>query len=162
MIVVVMGVAGAGKTTVGRLLAERIGAVFVDADNLHPAANIEKMRNRVALSDADRWPWLSTVVDIVKEKRRHGVPVVIACSALKRRYRAFIIRGLGPLRLVLLRGDEHLIATRLRKRRDHFFDASLLGTQVAALEEPSNCIAADIRLPPGRIAGMVAQRLELP
>jgi gluconokinase len=142
MIVIVMGVTGAGKTTVGRLLAERSGWDFADADDFHPAANVEKMRRGVALSDDDRQPWLkslrATITRWIPEKRN----VVLACSALKRSYRRELAAG-PEVRFVYLKGSAELIAERLRARQGHFAGEQILAGQFADLEEPIEANSAE-------------------
>jgi gluconokinase len=133
---VVMGVSGSGKTTIAALLAGRLHWDFEDGDDLHPAANVAKMHAGIPLTDEDRWPWLRAVaawIDAVRAAGRHGV---IACSALKRSYRAIIIGEREDVRLVYLRGDRALIASRLAARHGHFMRADLLQSQLDALEEP--------------------------
>jgi len=142
MIVIVMGVTGAGKTTVGRLLAERSGWDSADADDFHPAANVEKMRRGVALSDDDRQPWLkslrATITRWIAEKRN----VVLACSALKRSYRQELAAG-PEVRFVYLKGSAELIAQRLRSRQGHFAGEQILEGQFADLEEPIEANSAE-------------------
>jgi len=133
----VIGVAGVGKTTVGRLLAERLGWAFLDADDLHPAANVEKMRSGVPLDDADRWPWLDAVGAWIDARLAEGRSSVIACSALKRAYRDRLREGRPGVRVVFLSGAEALVAKRLSDRKGHYWPASLLPTQFAALEPPA-------------------------
>ena len=133
-VILVMGVAGSGKTTVGRALAERLGSAFLDADDLHPAANVEKMRAGHPLTDADRAPWLDAIAAWIDA--REGAPCVIACSALKRAYRARLRRGRDGFRLVFLRGDQALIRSRAADRPGHYWPASLTASQFADLEPP--------------------------
>ena len=137
MILVLMGVSGSGKTTVGSRLAQQLGASFHDADDLHPAANRRKMAAGVALSDGDRGPWLAAVHELVLELERHRRPGVIACSALKRSYRCALLAGTSKTRIVYLRVEPERLARRLRERRGHFFDPDLLPSQLETLEEPS-------------------------
>ncbi|HKU70860.1 MAG TPA: gluconokinase [Burkholderiales bacterium] len=135
-VLIVMGVSGSGKTTVGTLLAERLRWEFRDADSFHPPANIEKMQGGHALTDEDRRPWLEAIaawIDATRRARRRGV---VTCSALKRRYRAALIGEREDVRLVYLKGDEQLIARRIASRKGHFMPAALLGSQFEALEEP--------------------------
>ena len=134
MIAIVMGVSGSGKSTVGRALAERIGAIFLDADDYHPAGNIKKMRSGIPLGDRDRYPWLAAVARAVRAVRqtRNG-RVVVACSALRRRYRAALIRHLGPAHLIYLNASRQLIAERLKTRKGHFMPATLMDSQFAIL-----------------------------
>jgi carbohydrate kinase (thermoresistant glucokinase family) len=135
-VVIVMGVSGCGKSTVGTLLALRLRWEFEDADWFHPASNVDKMHSGIPLTDEDRWPWLNAVaawIDKTRRSARHGV---IACSALKRRYRDALIGDRADVRLVYLKGDETLIARRIATRHEHFMPRSLLHSQFDALEEP--------------------------
>lgn len=134
--IVVMGVSGSGKSTLGAALAARIGARFVDGDDLHPASNREKMAAGVPLNDDDRWPWLDLVATTLCEGSADGRGVVIACSALKRSYRERL-RAAGPfVRFVYLAVDPVEVQGRLNAREGHFFPPHLLASQFAALEEP--------------------------
>lgn len=135
-IVIVMGVAGAGKSTVGAALARRLGCAFADADEFHPPANIAKMRAGTPLDDADRASWLAAIAARIDEWRAGNVGGVIACSALKRAYRNVIIGARPELRLAYLRGAPALIRGRLQQRRHHFMPESLLDSQFETLEEP--------------------------
>jgi carbohydrate kinase (thermoresistant glucokinase family) len=133
---IVMGVAGSGKTTIAEALAARIGWPFRDGDVFHPAANVEKMRSGHPLTDEDRWPWLRAIaaeIDRTREARGH---IVIACSALKRVYRVILIGKRAGVRLIYLNGSRELIGERLRARRGHFMPPQLLDSQFATLEEP--------------------------
>ena len=135
-VVIVMGVAGSGKSTIGGLLASRLHWEFEDADWFHPASNIEKMHQGIPLTDEDRWPWLDAVaawIDATRQSTGHGV---IACSALKRRYRDVLIGDRDNVRLLYLKGDEALIARRIATRHEHFMPPQLLHSQFEALEEP--------------------------
>jgi gluconokinase len=136
-ILVVMGVSGSGKTTVAALLAGRLRWDFEDADDLHPAANVAKMRAGIPLTDADRWPWLHAVASWIDASRAAGRHGVVACSALKRVYRDIIIGGRPDVQLVYLKGDQQLITARLACRHGHFMPAGLLESQFEALEEPT-------------------------
>lgn len=133
--IVVMGVSGSGKTAVGRALAHRWGASFVDADDLHPPENVERMAAGRALDDAARGPWLDAVADAIARPRSGGGQLVVACSALRRRYRARL-REAGPLQFVLLDAPESVVRERLAERTGHFMPASLLADQLATLEHP--------------------------
>jgi carbohydrate kinase (thermoresistant glucokinase family) len=131
-----MGVAGAGKSTVGRDVAERLSWSFVEGDELHPAENVAKMRSGHPLTDADRAPWLAAIAAVIERWRSGGEHGVVTCSALKRSYRRQIIGDRSDTRLVYLAGSRHLIATRLAARRGHFMPTSLLDSQFATLEPP--------------------------
>ena len=133
--IVVMGVSGCGKTTVGRSLAEARGAVFIDADDLHPPENLTRMAAGVPLDDEARAPWLDAVAAAIAARTQAGESVVVACSALRRRYRERL-REVGPVRFVLLDAPEGLLRDRLADRVDHFMPVSLLADQLATLERP--------------------------
>jgi gluconokinase len=133
--VLVMGVSGAGKSTIGKALADRLGGGFVEADDYHPAANIERMAAGQPLSDEDRWPWLKAVTETAEDQMKtQGGPVVIACSALKKSYRDFLRSKLGAIAIVHLAGPMELIHARLQARQAHFMPAELLASQLATLE----------------------------
>jgi gluconokinase len=137
LILVIMGVSGSGKSTIAAMLAQRLGWTCEDADRFHPRANVEKMHAGIALTDADRKPWLAAVagrIDAMRAAGRHGV---VACSALRRAYRDVLIDGRNDVRLVYLKGDPALIARRLATRLGHFMPSSLLGSQFELLEEPT-------------------------
>jgi len=136
-ILVIMGVSGSGKTTIARPLAARLGWPFKEGDDLHPAANIAKMKAGVPLTDADRAPWLAAIAAWIDGQAAAGLPGVITCSALKRAYRARLTDGRPQVRLVFLRGSQTVIAARVARRTHHFMPASLLASQFADLEEPA-------------------------
>jgi gluconokinase len=133
-----MGVSGCGKSTVGRLLAERTGWPFLDADDLHSAENIAKMATGTPLTDADRVPWLAQVAEWIAERRAAGESAVVACSALKRAYRDRLRQADPELRIIYLRSDRGIISARLARRVGHFFPARLLDAQFADLDEPGS------------------------
>jgi gluconokinase len=135
VIVVICGVSGAGKTTVGKLLAQEFGWHFYEADDFHSPGNVEKMRGGVPLTDEDRWPWLENLRELIERLLSAGENAVMACSALKRKYRERL-RVNSDVKLVFLRGDYALIAEQLRHRHDHFMNPALLQSQFADLEEP--------------------------
>lgn len=154
--VVVMGVSGSGKTTVGERLAARLGLRFVDADALHPAANVEKMRAGVPLTDDDRWPWLDAVGAVLAEGS-----VVVACSALRRAYRDRL-RAVAPFDLVYLHGDPDLLAERIGHRSGHFMPATLLQSQLDTLEVPDeaeHAVRADVAHPADELVEQVVRDL---
>src|SRR3712207_6584842 len=144
MVVILMGVSGSGKTTVGRLLAERTGATFYDADDFHTPANVEKMRAGVPLTDEDRRPWLDALRALVASCLERGEPAVLACSALKEKYRERL-RVDGRVRFVYLEGDYELIEQRLKNRRGHFMKREMLKSQFETLEEPRRAVRVDAR-----------------
>jgi gluconokinase len=160
---VVMGVSGAGKSTVGRLIAARLDCSFRDADSFHPQANIEKMSRGEPLTDEDRWPWLQAIADWIAEHRAAGTTCVVTCSALKRRYRDLITdRQRTDVRLVYLKGDMALIEARLKARKGHFMPPALLKSQFDALEEPAadeHVITVSIDATPEEIAERVIEEL---
>ena len=135
MIVLVGGVSGSGKTTVGLLLANRLNWLFADADGFHPAANIAKMRSGVPLTDADRWPWLRSIGQWIDVRIAAGDSAVVPCSLLKRSYRDLLLTGLA-VRLAFLTADRAVLHARLAARHGHFFSAKLLDSQLADLELP--------------------------
>jgi gluconokinase len=137
VIVIVAGVSGSGKTTVGTLLAGRLGWPFADADDFHPAANVAKMRAGTPLTDADRWPWLRAIATWMDESIARGEDAVITCSALKRSYRDLLLTGRPAARMVFLAPDREVLARRLAARHGHFFPEQLLSTQFDALEPPA-------------------------
>lgn len=146
---VVMGVAGTGKTEIARRLADVLQAPFVEADLLHSAANVERMRRGVGLTDEDRWPWLNAVCDAAYAHQHR--PVVIACSVLKRSYRDLFRRRLGVVRILFLHGSMELVGERLKRRKNHFASVSLLESQIRTLEPPAadeDPIVLDIAEPP--------------
>jgi gluconokinase len=135
MIVIIFGLSGAGKTTIGQLLAQELGWRFYEADDLHSPANVEKMRRGVPLTDQDRWPWLESLRELIKRCIAAGENAVLACSALKEEYRRRL-RVNADVKLVLLRGNYEIIADQFRQRRGHFMNPALLQSQFADLEEP--------------------------
>ena len=146
MIVVLMGVSGCGKTTVGVALASRLGWRFIDADDLHPPANVAKMAAGTPLTDEDRWPWLDRVAGELRDLLARGEHAVLACSALKAVYRERLASA-GNVRFVYLAGDRATIAERIAPRQHRYMPATLLDSQFAALEPPSGAIKIDVRLP---------------
>lgn len=158
-IVVVMGVAGAGKTTVGRRLAELLAQPFHEGDVFHPPANVAKMSGGTPLDDADRLPWLNAIAAAIDRARDEGQGMVVACSALKRMYRDILIGPRADVRLAYLRGSRALIEARMAARRDHFMPPALLPSQFATLEEPGpaeNPIVVDVAGAPESIAAAIA------
>lgn len=145
MIVIVMGASGAGKTTVGSALARALDWPFHDADDFHPPENVARMRAGVALDDDDRRPWLESLASLVRGHAVAGTSAVLACSALRRDYRAVLVPSVAPdaVRFVFLRASADLLAARLAQRAGHFFSPALLASQLAALEEPTTGAAAE-------------------
>jgi gluconokinase len=159
MVIVLMGVSGAGKTTVGRLLAEALGAEFAEGDAYHPPGNVEKMRRGIPLEDADRWPWLQTLADQIDRWLAARKTVVLACSALKQSYRDVLAQGRPGVRFVHLEGDKALIRGRLDARRGHYMPAILLDSQFAALEPPVDAVTVDVAGTPEAIMAEIVQHL---
>src|SRR5258708_9853272 len=153
-----MGVAGTGKTTVGQLLGSELGWEFADGDDYHPAANVEKMRNGVPLSDADRGPWLEMLRGLIAGWIGAGKNAVLACSALKRAYRERLLVG-PEVQVVYLRGTPQLLTQRLRARAGHFMTERMLESQLAALEEPEDAVVIDVDGTPARIRAESLARL---
>ena len=161
MIVVLMGVCGSGKTTIGRALAASLGWPFHDADDFHPPTNVEKMAAGIALDDADRRPWLDRIVDeLAYAGAGHG-HVVLACSALRQKYRDRLAHA-GNVRFVYLKGDATTIAGRLADRAHKYMPASLLPSQFATLEEPVDALIVDIRADVTAQVAAISAGLRLP
>ena len=135
--IIVMGVSGAGKSTVASRLALRLDRLLVEGDSLHPAQNVEKMKHGIPLADADRLPWLKAIAARIDAARAAHQQIVVTCSALKRAYRETLIAGKGDVGFVYLKGEKELIARRLARRTNHFMPAGLLDSQFAALQEPA-------------------------
>ena len=144
MIILLMGVSGAGKTTVGTVLAAQLGWAFADGDDYHPAANAEKMRKGIPLTDADREPWLESLRSLIVAWMAAGKSAVLACSALKQAYRDRLIVG-AAVRVVYLKADRELLRERLLLRRGHYMKEGMLESQIATLEEPADAIVLDAR-----------------
>jgi carbohydrate kinase (thermoresistant glucokinase family) len=158
-VVVVMGVCGSGKTVIGRLLAARLGCDFLDGDDFHPPANVEKMRSGTPLADADRWPWLDRLATEIGARLADGRGGVVACSALARRYRDRLGIARPSVTLVHLDGDRDLLARRLAARQGHFMPATLLDSQLAALERPmpdEHALVLNVAEAPDAIAERIA------
>ena len=141
---IVMGVAGCGKTAVGKLLAQYLGWDFYDADNFHPPENVAKMASGIPLDDSDRAPWLAALHDLISSNFKHNQPCVLACSALKERYRQQLLDGNKDVQLVYLKGSYDLIWSRIAARKDHFMKPEMLKSQFETLEEPANALTIDI------------------
>ena len=163
MIVVLMGVSGSGKTTVGKALAERLGWRFDDADALHPAANVDKMRHGVPLTDEDRTPWIRAVSGLVHDRAVDGQDVVVACSALRKWQRDALRAAGGDIRFVHLAGDPREIDRRLRARVGHFMPESLLQSQFDTLEvpDPTEALVVDVGPPVAAIVESILRGLHL-
>ncbi|HSA81344.1 MAG TPA: gluconokinase [Geminicoccaceae bacterium] len=159
MVIVLMGVSGSGKTTIGVPLAQALGGEFAEGDDYHPPANVEKMRQGIPLDDADRRPWLETLSREIGNWLDAGRTMVLACSALKRSYRAILRGGRPEVRFVHLKGSAETIRARLAERRGHYMPASLLDSQLAALEEPKDAIVVTVDRPPAEIVARILSAL---
>lgn len=156
--VVLMGVSGCGKSTVGPLLARELGADYEEGDAFHPPANVAKMRSGAPLDDADRAPWLAALAEEIRRRESAGRATVLSCSALRARYRETLAAA-GGVCFVWLKGARALVADRLAARRGHFMPPALLDSQFAALETPHDAVVLDIALPPDEIARRAAAEL---
>jgi gluconokinase len=155
MIVLVMGVSGAGKTTIGERLAQRLGWRFIEGDDYHPSENVAKMAAGIPLEDADRWPWLDTL-----NRRIHGEHnAVVTCSALKESYRQRLLAGIADARIVYLHAPKAVIAARVAARKHRYMPASLLDSQFATLEPPTAAIEVDVSGEPEDCVGVIVAAL---
>jgi gluconokinase len=161
MVVILTGVSGAGKTTIGQLLAADLRWPFYEGDDFHPQANIDKMRQGIALTDDDRDPWLTALHHLIDELTREGQSAVIACSALKQSYRDRLSGGRQNVRFVYLKGGYDLIRGRLQERQSHFMKANLLASQFEALEEPEGVLTVDVAQEPQAIVSLIERELGL-
>jgi carbohydrate kinase (thermoresistant glucokinase family) len=163
-VIVLMGVAGCGKSTTGDGLSEALGWPFRDADSFHPPANVEKMSRGMPLDDADRAPWLAAIAAWIDGRLERGEPGIVSCSALKRAYRERIVGPRRGVHLVYLEGDRELIGRRLAARKGHFMPASLLDSQLAVLEEPGEDerpVIVDVDASPDSVVAAILERLGL-
>jgi gluconokinase len=150
MVIVLMGVTGSGKTTIGRLLSRELGWTYYDADDFHPPANILKMTSGTPLTDDDRRPWLEALGTLIRDCLERGEQAVLACSALKESYRKFLLVD-ERVKLIYLKGDYEIIQKRLSERRGHYMNPALLDSQMETLEEPASGLQVDISLSPDEI-----------
>lgn len=155
--VIVMGVAGCGKTTVGEALAQHLGWQFYDADGFHPAENVAKMANGTPLTDSDRAPWLAALHALISASLKENRPAVLACSALKESYRQELLEGNEGVQIVYLKGSYELIWSRISQRKDHYMKPNMLKSQFETLEEPANALTFDVSMP---VEGIVQAILE--
>jgi gluconokinase len=159
MIIILMGVSGSGKTTIGERLARALGWPFYDGDQFHPPANVAKMQQGRPLTDEDRWPWLRVLRAHIETWLQQDMSAVLACSALKQGYREYLILDADEVKLVYLKGEYDLIHERLAQRRGHFMPPGLLASQFAALEEPERGVIVDIVHPPETIVALIREQL---
>ena len=157
--IVLMGVSGCGKTTIGNLLAADGSWHFIEGDDLHPASNREKMASGTPLTDDDRWPWLEKIAAVMTERIGKGERIIVACSALKAKYRK-VLRSAGDVLFIHLDGSKEVVAERLKSRKGHFMPSSLLDSQLATLEKPHHGISISINRPPEEIAAEIRKILE--
>lgn len=148
---IIMGISGSGKTTIGRMLAEKLDWEFIEADKFHPSENIAKMSAGIPLDDSDRAPWLSTLHEKLESTLKVGRHPVLACSALKESYRATLTQGIDVLQFVYLKGDYDLLRVRLSQRKGHYMRADMLRSQFEALEEPADALVVDVSHSPEEI-----------
>lgn len=158
MVIIVMGVSGCGKTTIGKMLAHKLKAQFYDADDFHPIKNVKKMAAGIPLTDEDRKPWLETL-NYNLQKLQENSDVVLACSALKESYRKILKNGLKELKWVFLSGSQDIIDHRMKNRKDHFMHPELLQSQFLDLEEPVYAIKVDVSDNPELITNQIIEKI---
>lgn len=159
MIIILMGVSGSGKSTIGQNLATEVDWSFYDGDDFHPAANVKKMANGIALTDADRAGWLAALAQLIRQLDGAGKSGIIACSALKQRYREILQQDISNVQFVYLKGSYDLILQRLQARKSHFMRPELLQSQFDAMEEPGQALIIDIDQSPAIIISQIRQNL---
>jgi len=157
---IVMGVSGCGKTSVGKKLADSLGWDFFDADDFHPPKNVAKMASGTPLNDSDRAPWLASLHELISSSLRADKPGVLACSALKERYRQQLLKDNEGVQIIYLKGTYDLIWSRMEKRTDHYMKPHMLKSQFDALEEPTNAFTIDISLLLDEILREILNRME--
>ena len=156
---ILMGVSGSGKTTVGKAIASKLGWDFYDADDFHPQENIIKMETGMPLNDSDRAPWLASLHDLIASCLTRNDAGILACSALKERYRQKLVEGNDGLQLIYLKGSYDLIWSRMSARQDHYMKPEMLQSQFEALEEPSDALTVDISLSVDEIVRVILQHM---
>jgi gluconokinase len=157
---IVMGVSGCGKSSIGKALAENLDWDFYDADDFHPPENVSKMASGIPLDDSDRAPWLDSLHDLILSSLTQNHPGVLACSALKERYRQQLMQGNASVQLVYLKGSYDLIWSRMIARKEHYMKPHMLKSQFATLEEPTNALTVDISLSVDEIVQEILRHLE--
>lgn len=155
MVIILMGVSGSGKTTIGRLLTDELGWNFADADDFHPPANIAKMSAGQPLNDADRVPWLAALRAYIERALAADENAVVACSALKESYRATLVVDPARVRVVFLHASRQLLLERLEQRTSHFMKAGMLDSQLATLEPPADALSLDVSAPPEELVAEI-------
>lgn len=155
-----MGVAGAGKTTVGCLLAAELGRPFFDADDFHSPENVAKMSTGLPLTDSDREPWLAALNQLLRNRANQDTGLVLACSALKTSYRERLAEGAKPPLFILLKADAATLARRLKQRRDHYMPVELLASQLELLDEPTDALILDATLSPGQLVQEIVKEIQ--
>jgi len=158
---IVMGVSGSGKTSVGKSLANHLGWEFYDADDFHPPENVAKMANGTPLTDSDRAPWLASLHELISSNLKKDKPGVLACSALKERYRQQLLDDTEGVQIVYLKGSYDLIWSRMKNRTGHYMKPYMLQSQFDALEEPSNALTMDISISVDEIVRELTSNLSL-
>ena len=157
---IVMGVSGSGKTSVGKSLAKHLGWDFYDADDFHPPENVAKMAKGAPLTDSDRVPWLAALHELISSSLAQNRPGVLACSALKERYRQKLLDGNDGVQLIYLKGSYDLIWSRMSGRKDHYMKPHMLQSQFGTLEEPANALTVDITPSVDEILKVILQNME--
>ena len=158
--IIVMGVSGSGKSSVGMKLAERLGWDFFDADDFHPPRNIAKMANGIPLGDSDRTPWLAALYDLISSSLKADRRGVLACSALKENYRQHLLTGNADVQVVYLKGSYDLIWSRMAERKDHYMKPYMLQSQFETLEEPQEALVANVSTSVDEIVELILKRLQ--